>query len=137
MGIFGRMLPMRKTSDRAAVNKLAYHLDEASAVSGVGRSLLYEMIKEGCLRSVKVAGRRLILHEDLMALLKSGEQATAPRTAESGPCGTTLAKAQLRELSQSPPAELSSRRKRRPGSGDVADVNRRTVLKAKAAPSFG
>jgi excisionase family DNA binding protein len=128
---------MRIKSDRSLVNKLAHHVDEASAISGVGRSLLYEMIKEGRLRSVKVAGRRLILHEDLVALLKSGEQATALPIAESGLCGTSLAVAQLRELSQSPPAEPLLRGKRCPGSRDIADVNRRMVLKGKAAPSFG
>ena len=50
-------------------NKITLRLDEARAVSGLSRSTLYELIKSGRLRAVKVAGRRLIPRDALEALL--------------------------------------------------------------------
>ncbi|WP_349320875.1 helix-turn-helix domain-containing protein [Asticcacaulis sp. MM231] len=50
--------------------KLAYRIDEAVQVSGLGRTFLYEYIGSGKLPSIKVGGRRLILHDDLLAFLK-------------------------------------------------------------------
>ncbi len=40
--------------------KRAYHVEEATKIYGWSRSTLYKMIKDGTLRSVRVAGRRLI-----------------------------------------------------------------------------
>lgn len=48
---------------------MAYHVNDAALVSGVSRSKLYELIAEQKLRSIKVAGRRLIPREALLALL--------------------------------------------------------------------
>jgi excisionase family DNA binding protein len=50
-------------------NKITLRLDEAQAVSGLSRSTLYELIKSGRLRAVKVAGRRLIPRDALEQLL--------------------------------------------------------------------
>ena len=50
--------------------KLAYRMDEAVQVSGLGRTFLYEYIGSGKLPSIKIGGRRLILHDDLLAFLK-------------------------------------------------------------------
>jgi excisionase family DNA binding protein len=55
-------------------DKLALRVNEAAAVSGLSRSTLYELLKAGKLRAVKIGGRRLILREDLQALLHSGIQ---------------------------------------------------------------
>ena len=55
--------------------KIAYRIDEAVYVSGLGRTTLYEEIKNRRLKAVKVAGRRLILREDLEAFLKVVAQA--------------------------------------------------------------
>lgn len=55
-------------------NKITLRLDEAQAVSGLSRSTLYELIKSGRLRAVKVAGRRLIPREALEALLLGDRQ---------------------------------------------------------------
>jgi excisionase family DNA binding protein len=55
-------------------NKITLRLDEAQAVSGLSRSTLYELIKSGRLRAVKVAGRRLIPREALEALLLGDER---------------------------------------------------------------
>lgn len=42
------------------MDKLAYSIDEATELLGIGRSLLYELIAQGKLGSVKAGGRRLI-----------------------------------------------------------------------------
>ena len=52
-------------------DKIALQIPEASHVSGLSRSKLYELIGEGELRSVKAGGRRLILRQDLEAYLAS------------------------------------------------------------------
>jgi excisionase family DNA binding protein len=49
--------------------KIAYRIDEAVKASGLGRTFLYERMATGELKSVKLGGRRLILHADLMAFL--------------------------------------------------------------------
>lgn len=53
-------------------DRLALRVNEAVAVSGLSRSTLYELLKAGKLRAVKVGGRRLILRESLQALLQTG-----------------------------------------------------------------
>lgn len=54
---------------QAETNKIAYRIDEAVKASGLGRTFLYERIASGELKSVKIGGRRLILHAELMAFL--------------------------------------------------------------------
>jgi len=68
----------------SAPAKLAYRVEEAMHVSGLGRTFLYEHITNGQLRSVKVGGRRLILHDDLLAFLK-GAMAQSPNAATKAP----------------------------------------------------
>ena len=53
----------------AQPEKLAYRIDEAVKATGLGRTFLYERIASGELKSIKVGGRRLILHIDLMTFL--------------------------------------------------------------------
>ena len=48
---------------------LAYQINDAVKVSGLSRSSLYELLAAGQLRSIKVAGRRLIPAEALRELL--------------------------------------------------------------------
>jgi excisionase family DNA binding protein len=48
---------------------LAYHIDEAAKVSGIGRSKLYEAVAAGALRAVKCGRRTLIRTEDLEAFI--------------------------------------------------------------------
>jgi excisionase family DNA binding protein len=52
--------------------RLALRVRDASAAIGVSRSSLCKMIASGKLPSTKVAGRRLVLLEDLHALLRAG-----------------------------------------------------------------
>jgi excisionase family DNA binding protein len=51
--------------------KLAYSITEASKATDVGRTKLYQEIKEARLRTVKVGRRTLILVEDLRLWLDS------------------------------------------------------------------
>ena len=49
---------------------LAYRINDAAKVAGFSRSSLYALIGEGKLRSVRVAGRRLIPADALRDLLR-------------------------------------------------------------------
>jgi hypothetical protein len=49
---------------------LAYRVNDAAAISGLGRSSLYKLMNSGQLRSVLVAGRRLIPAEALRDLMQ-------------------------------------------------------------------
>jgi excisionase family DNA binding protein len=48
---------------------LAYRVNDAVKISGLGRSTIYKLIGEGKLRSVLVAGRRLIPADALRSLV--------------------------------------------------------------------
>jgi excisionase family DNA binding protein len=50
-------------------DKLALRINEVCVATGICRTSVYELINEGKLRSVKVAGRRLVLRESLEQLL--------------------------------------------------------------------
>jgi excisionase family DNA binding protein len=54
--------------------RLALRINDAVVVSGLSRSTIYELLKAGKLRAVKIGGRRLILRESLQALLHGGIQ---------------------------------------------------------------
>jgi hypothetical protein len=49
---------------------LMYRVNDAAAISGLGRSSLYKLMGSGQLRSVVVAGRRLIPAEALRELIQ-------------------------------------------------------------------
>ena len=53
------------------IKKIAITIPEACAVSGLGRSSLYEIFKEGKLKPRKHGKRTLILLEDLENYLRS------------------------------------------------------------------
>ena len=56
--------------------KLAFQINEAVAASGLGRSTIYDLIRQGKIKTLKAAGRRLILREDLEAYLQSCKNST-------------------------------------------------------------
>jgi excisionase family DNA binding protein len=61
------------TAERAIgprLEPLAYRVNDAIKVSGLGRSSIYKLISDGKLRSVLVAGRRLIPADALGELLR-------------------------------------------------------------------
>lgn len=61
-------------SDTATVpQRLAYPVPEAAALLGVSVSSTWEMIASGELRSVKIAGRRLVPHDVLVQFVNQAE----------------------------------------------------------------
>ena len=50
-------------------DKLAYRIPEAVEATGIGRSTLYELIRDGELKTTKIRGRTLIERSELEALL--------------------------------------------------------------------
>jgi excisionase family DNA binding protein len=48
---------------------LALRINDASRCLGISRSSLYNMIRDGRLKSVKIAGRTLILRSEIERLL--------------------------------------------------------------------
>lgn len=63
----------RQSQNIPAHEKITLRINEASALSGLSRSTLYELLKANKLRAVKVGGRRLIIRESLQSLLQRGE----------------------------------------------------------------
>jgi len=61
---------------------LAYGINQAVKATSVGRSLLYEQIKAGNLKTFKIGTRTLIATEDLVAWL---EQYRTPRRDDATP----------------------------------------------------
>ena len=49
--------------------RLAYSLDEAAAITGLSRDLLYDQIRAGKLAYLKVGRRRIITRQHLEAFL--------------------------------------------------------------------
>ncbi|MBV9288216.1 MAG: helix-turn-helix domain-containing protein [Hyphomicrobiales bacterium] len=61
-----------ETATISGTERIALRIRDASIVSGLSRSTLYELLKAGKIRAVKIGGRRLILRESLEALLLGG-----------------------------------------------------------------
>ena len=55
--------------------KIAFNIPQACAATGLGKTSIYEAIKSGKLKSIRVCGRRLVLKDDLQACLNSGRDA--------------------------------------------------------------
>jgi excisionase family DNA binding protein len=62
-----------------AEEPLAYRVDDAKRVLGIGRTSVYKLISNGQLRAVKVAGRTVIDAASARSLI-----ANAPQHAPSG-----------------------------------------------------
>ena len=57
-------------------SKLLYRVSEAAAVLSLSRAKVYELIKSGVLRSVRIGGARRVTAADLEAFVASlGEEA--------------------------------------------------------------
>jgi excisionase family DNA binding protein len=56
---------------------LAYRVNDAARVAGLSRSSIYALIGAGKLRSILVAGRRLIPAEALRELMRAAEAAAS------------------------------------------------------------
>jgi len=55
--------------------RLAYSVEEAGRMIGISKRMLYELIRTGELRSVKIRTRRLVRHVDLERYLASLDEA--------------------------------------------------------------
>jgi excisionase family DNA binding protein len=53
--------------------KRALSIRETVARYSIGRSTIYELIKQGKLRSVKIAGKRLVPVDAIEALISGGQ----------------------------------------------------------------
>lgn len=51
-------------------DKIAYTINEAREVSGIGRTKLYELINAGKLKPAKIGTRTLLLRTDLEGMLQ-------------------------------------------------------------------
>ena len=58
-------------------DKLAFNIPEVCAATGIGRTSVYEAIKNGALKSVMVGGRRLVRREALENWL-DGQSGSSP-----------------------------------------------------------
>ena len=61
----------------APLEPLAYRVEDACKVLGIGRTSLYELIGTGKLRAVSVAGRTLIPAESARALVANASKEKA------------------------------------------------------------
>ena len=57
----------------APIERRALRVNDAATVYGVGRSLIYKLMAEGKLVTVKVGGRRLVPCDNMEALLRQAE----------------------------------------------------------------
>lgn len=64
----------RRTTQDFYVEPITMRINDAIKASGLGRTTIYSLIREGRLQSRVVAGRRLVMADSLRALL-SGEAA--------------------------------------------------------------
>jgi hypothetical protein len=64
-------------TDSGSKQRLAYSIIDAVAAVSIGRSLLYEEIKAGNLKTFKIGSRTLIAAEDLTSWLEGYRRAAA------------------------------------------------------------
>ena len=64
-------------------NRLALRINDAVAVSGLGRSTIYKLIDSEKLRSVKIGKRRLVIRESLESLLRGVEEMSTSDAARA------------------------------------------------------
>lgn len=55
-------------------DRLTYSIEQAARALGVGRSLVFTLLKEGQLKSIRVGKRRLVLATELQAFLDRQQQ---------------------------------------------------------------
>jgi excisionase family DNA binding protein len=64
---------------------LAHHISDAVRVTGISRSLLYDLIKRGELAIIKIGRRTLIAEDDLEALIARHRVTKAPARPSAFP----------------------------------------------------
>jgi excisionase family DNA binding protein len=68
----GKLIP---AGEIGLAGKLAYRVPEACHLLGIGRTSLYELVRDGKLKLVKIAGRTLVPHSELNRLLREALEA--------------------------------------------------------------
>jgi len=63
------MIKMEPVSSTELNERLAYSVDEAAAITGLSRDLLYDQMRAGKLAYLKVGRRRIISRQHLEAFL--------------------------------------------------------------------
>lgn len=58
-----------KSSSIGQVHRLAVRVEEAAEMLGLGRSTVFELLKDGSLASIKVGKRRLIPIQEITAFI--------------------------------------------------------------------
>lgn len=61
--------------DDSTIAPLAYRMKDASRVSGVSKSKLYQLAADGRLKLSRVGGRTLVPHAELQRLINEGSAA--------------------------------------------------------------
>lgn len=59
-------------------------VEQFSALSGLGRTSIYELINSGALRSVRIMGRRLIVVESYRELVERAEKLSRHPSMDNG-----------------------------------------------------
>jgi excisionase family DNA binding protein len=72
---------MHGTSDRI----ISAPIGDFCQMSGIGRSLVYEMIADGRLESIKIGKRRLVLIDSYRRLIEACRGASAEQPAPNAP----------------------------------------------------
>jgi excisionase family DNA binding protein len=62
--------PKRRPTRRKAPERLAVPVDDACTITGLSHSSIYELIRDGRLKSVTIGRRRLVLMRSIEALLQ-------------------------------------------------------------------
>lgn len=52
------------------ISKIAYTVEQAIVATGLGRTTIYSLLKDGSLRKIKMGSRTLIFRSDLVSLLE-------------------------------------------------------------------
>ena len=66
------------TADRRErLGRLAYSVTDAAAVTGLGRTTLFALMRSGTLRSFTIGKRRLIASADLEGMIAHARQSAA------------------------------------------------------------
>lgn len=58
----------------AKSESLAYRVKDAARLMGIGRSKVFELIKDGHLPAIKIGGATLVLRVDIIAFLEGAPQ---------------------------------------------------------------
>jgi excisionase family DNA binding protein len=54
---------------------MAYSVVDAARVLGIGKSKLYELVKQGEIETIKIGSRTLVLHDQLAAFVDRQREA--------------------------------------------------------------